>query len=139
MLLLDAAHHHAQMPRLNDYADALGFDHFLDGFGDLGSEALLNLETAGEDFDQAWDFAETDHSAVGNVGDVDLAEERQQVVFAEAEDFNVFHDHNFVVTLGEKRHGLMNALWSTGEAFALGVFAQTDERFAHRVLIGGAG
>src|SRR5271163_80116 len=103
MLLLDAAHHHAQVAGLDDYGHALRFDYSLDGFGDLGGEALLNLEAAGKDFDQAWNFAEADHLAVGDVGDVYFAEERQQVVFAEAEHFDVFDDHHLIVGDGEQR------------------------------------
>src|ERR1700723_2743056 len=118
MLFFDAAHHHAQMPRLDDYADALWFDHFLDGLGDLGGEALLNLETAGEDFDQARNLAKADHSAIGNVGYVNFAEEWQQVVFAETEHLDVFHDHHFVVTHGEQRafeHGFGIFVVALGE------------------------
>jgi hypothetical protein len=36
------------MAGFNDHADALGLDYFLDGFGDLGGEALLNLKAPGE-------------------------------------------------------------------------------------------
>ena len=65
-----------KMAGFDDYADALRLDDFLDGFGDLGGEALLNLQAAGEQFDQARNFAEADDFAVGNVGDVHFAEER---------------------------------------------------------------
>ena len=41
--------------------------------GDLGGELFLDLQAAGEDIDDARDFGETDHFAVGDVGDVGLA------------------------------------------------------------------
>src|ERR1700735_4649689 len=77
VLLFDAAHHHAEMAGFDDDADALRFDYFLNGLGDLGGEAFLNLEAAREQFDEAWNFAETDDASVGNIGDVHLAEEWQ--------------------------------------------------------------
>ena len=54
-----------------------------DGVGDLAGEALLHLQAASEDIDEARDLAESDDLAVGDVGDVHLAEEGQQVVLAE--------------------------------------------------------
>src|ERR1700689_18850 len=50
VLLLDAAHHHAQMARLDDDAHALRLDSFLNGVGDLTSEAFLHLQTASKHF-----------------------------------------------------------------------------------------
>lgn len=156
MLFLDAAHHHAQVAGFDDYAHALRFDYFLNSFGDLGGEAFLDLQTAGEEFDEARNFAEADYLSVGDVGDVDFAEERQHVVFAEAEHFDVFDDDHFVVgdgeecafeqsfgvfgvAAGEKLHGFVNALGSSSKAFAGRVFAEADEHFLHEVFEGGAG
>ena len=48
VLLLDAAHHHAQVAGFNDDAYALRLDDLLDGLGDLCGHALLNLEAARE-------------------------------------------------------------------------------------------
>ena len=53
VLFLDPAHHHAQVASLDHDADALRLDGFLDGLCDLHSQALLHLQAAGEDFDQA--------------------------------------------------------------------------------------
>ena len=44
-----------------------------------------------------------DHLAVRDVGHVRLAEERQQVVLAQAEDVDVLDDHHLVVGDGEER------------------------------------
>jgi hypothetical protein len=156
VLLLDSAHHHAQVAGFDDNADALGFDYFLDGFGDLGGEALLNLQAAREELDEARDFAEADNTSVGDVGNVDFAEEREQVMLAETEHLDIFHDHHFVVgdgeegafeeglgiflvSLGEEFHGFVDALRGGGETFAVGIFAEADEGFADEVFVGGAG
>jgi len=156
MLLLDAAHHHAQVAGFNDDANALRLDNFLNGFGDLGGEALLYLQAAGEEFDEARNFAEADDFAVGNVGHVHFAEERQQVVLAEAEHFDVLDDDHLVIRDGEERafqqgfgifgiaageelHGLANALGSLQKTFAVRVFAEANEHFLDEVFEGGAG
>src|SRR5208282_6558638 len=64
MLFLDASHHHAEMPGLDDHADALGIDSVLDGLGDLRGQALLDLQAARESVDEARDFAQADHFSV---------------------------------------------------------------------------
>ena len=48
VLLLDPAHHHAEVSGFDDDADALWFDDFLNGFRDLGCEPLLDLQAARE-------------------------------------------------------------------------------------------
>ena len=103
MLLLDSTHHHAEVPSFDDDADALGRDDLLDGLRDLGRETLLNLQASREQFDQAWDFAESDHPAIGNIGYVHLAEEGQKVMLAQAEDFDVFDDDHLVVIHRKER------------------------------------
>ncbi len=103
VLLLDAAHHHAQVPCLDHHAHALRLDDLLDGFGDLRGQPLLHLQAAREDLDQARQLAQPDHFALRNVGDVHLAEEGQQVMFAEAEHLDVLHDHHLVVVDVEQR------------------------------------
>ena len=57
--------------------------------GDLVGQALLNLEPPGEDIHQAGDLAQADHTAPRNVGDVALAEERQEMVLAQAVEVDV--------------------------------------------------
>ena len=73
MLLFHAAHHHAQMAGLDDDSDALGFDRVLDGLGNLRGEPFLNLQAAGEGFDEARYFAQADYFSVWDIGDVHLA------------------------------------------------------------------
>src|SRR5271169_5434595 len=103
MLFFDAAHHHAQMARLDDYADALRFDRILDRLRNLRGEALLNLQAAREGVDEARYFAQADHLSIWNIGHMHLAKERQEVMLAQAEHFDVFYDHHLVIADGVQR------------------------------------
>ena len=80
-----------------------GLDHLLDRLGDLDGEPLLHLQPAREHVHEARDLREADDLAVGEVGHVGLAEERQQVVLAHREDVDVLDDHHLVVGDGEER------------------------------------
>jgi len=156
MLFFDAAHHHAQVASFDDDADALRFDYFLDGLGDLGGEAFLNLQAAGEQFNEARNFAEADYLPIRDVGDVHFAEEWEHVMLAEAEHFDIFDDDHFVVGYGEERalkqrfgvfvvaageelHGFANPLGRLQQAFAVRVFAEADEHFLDEIFEAGAG
>ena len=55
-LFFDAAHHHAEVLGFEDDGDALRVNGVGDGVGDLTGEALLHLEAAGEDVDDAGDL-----------------------------------------------------------------------------------
>jgi len=103
MLFFNTAHHHAEMAGFDHYAHALRLDHFLYRLGDLGGKALLNLQAPRKYFDQPWNLAEPNDFAVWNIRHVHLAEERQHMVLALTEHFDVFHNHHFVVGDGEKR------------------------------------
>src|SRR5208282_376603 len=144
------------MAGFDDYAYALGFDDTLNGFGDLGGEALLDLQAAGENFDEARNLAEANYFPVGNVGYVDLAEERQHVMLAEAEHLDVFDDDHlvvgdgeerafeqsvgiFLVAAGEELERFADALGGLLQAFALGVLAEADEHFVDKIFEAGAG
>ena len=63
----------------------------------LMREPLLHLQPPREDVDQPRDLAEADHLLLRDVGDVALAEERQQVVLAEAVEVDVLDDHHLAV------------------------------------------
>ena len=65
--------------------------------GDLVGQPLLHLQAAAEGIDDARDLAEADHLRARQVGDVALAEERQQVVLAEAVEIDVLHDDHLAV------------------------------------------
>ena len=147
MLLFDAAHLHAKMTRLNDHADTFGADLFLNSRSDLTRQALLNLQTPREHVDKTRDFAEADDALVGKIRHVALAKKRQQVVFAEAEELDVFHNHHFVignakrgaiedvlrvlvVAAGQKFQRLFITFRRLAQAFAIGVFADQFDNFA---------
>ena len=87
-----------------------GFDHhphaarvqgLHEGAGDLGGEALLDLQPVREAVDEARDAGEANDGFVGEVGDVGMAEERQQMVLAQRVQLDALHgDH--LVRFGRK-------------------------------------
>src|SRR5579864_8135199 len=102
MPFLQSPHPHAKVAALDDTSNPSRLDDFLDGLSNLGREALLDLQAAGEDFYEARNFAQANHFAIRNVGDVHLAEKWQHMVLAEAEHFDVLHDHHFVISNGKQ-------------------------------------
>ena len=79
--------------------DAGRLEHVHDRVGDLVGEPLLHLEPAGEDVHDAGHLGEAEDLAVGDVGDVGPAEERQQVVLAQRVELDVaHHDHALVAS-----------------------------------------
>ena len=103
VLFLDAAHRHAQVRSLHDDADAERPDLVAQRLGDLAGQALLHLQAAREDLDQARDFAEPDDAALRYVSDVTFSEKRQQVMLAEAIEVDVLDDHHLVIIDAEER------------------------------------
>src|ERR1700682_4343027 len=83
VLLLDAAHLHAEVIGLDDDADADRFHVFLQALRDLPCHPLLHLEAPAVQLDQARQLAQADQSALGDVADMHPAEEGQEVVLAE--------------------------------------------------------
>jgi hypothetical protein len=88
---------------LHDDRDPQRLDLLPDRFGDLVRQPLLDLQAPREDLDEPRDLAEADHLPVREVGDVAAAEERQQVVLAQAVEVDVADDHHLVVVDGEQR------------------------------------
>ena len=80
-----------------------GSERFLDGIGDLGGHALLDLEAFGEAVHQTGQFGETGDATVvaGNVGHVGPSDEGDHVVLAQRGERYVPHHHHFVVFGGE--------------------------------------
>ena len=122
----------------------------------MHGDPLLHLQTAGEDFHQASDFAQSDDLAFGDIGDVHFAKKGQHVVLAQAEHLNVLYDHHFVIVNAEQRalqdllrvlaiafgeilQRLGVTLRCLQQAFALGLFAQADQHLAHQFVEAGAG
>ena len=136
-----AAQLHASVVGLDDDGDAQGMQGLLDAVADLDRQALLDLQAPGIGLDDARDLAQAGDLAVGNVGDVRLADEGQQVMLAGAEELDVLdEDHLLVffvehggaddllpvlgITLGQVLEGLGDALGRLEEAFAAFILAQ---------------
>ncbi len=148
VLLFDAAHLHAEVASFDDDADALRRNFFFDGLGDLACHAFLNLQATREHIYKARDFAESENFLAGQVSDVGFAEKRKDVVFAKAEEFDVLDDDHFVVAdaeggavqncieilvvaAGEKLERFFKALRRFAQAFAVRIFADQFDDFAH--------
>src|SRR5579884_404612 len=151
MLLLHTAHHHAEVACFDHHSHSDWLDSLLDCVGDLFREPFLNLQTAREDIDQPWDLAQADHASFRQIRNVDLAEERQHVVFAEAEYFDVFDDDHlividikqraaqelgwiFLVAARQELDGFSNALGSAFQAVAIRIFADILQHLQIRLL-----
>ena len=96
ILLLHAAHHHAQMARFDHHAHALRVDRIHDCLRDLLGQPLLQLQPARVHVDQTRELADAEDRAARDVADVAAAEERQHVVLAQAVELDVLHDHHAV-------------------------------------------
>src|SRR3569623_3269406 len=101
VLLLASAHHHAKVPGLYHHADAARFQNLHQTVGDLRSPALLHLQPAREDVDDARDLAKPDDLAVRHITDMHPPEEWQHVMFALRVKFDVLHQHHLVAVVGK--------------------------------------
>src|SRR5258708_2300133 len=148
VLLLHAAHLHTEMPGFDNHANTLRSDFFLDGLRDLAGHALLNLQAARKHVDHAGDLAEPQNTFVRQIGHVGLAEERQKMVFAETEEFDVLHDDHLVVghaergavqymvqvqvvTAGQILESFLESLRRLAQPFAIRVLSDDLDDFAH--------
>ena len=119
---------------------------FLDAVPDLDGQPLLDLQAAGVGLDDAGNLAQAGDLAIGDVGDVGLADEGQEVVLAGAVELDVLdQDHLLVflvehggaddlrpvfpITLGQVLKGLSDTLGRLEEAFTRFVFAEEAEDF----------
>src|SRR5208282_6218417 len=98
-----SAHLHAKMPRLDDHADSHGLKLFHEHLGYLVRHAFLHLEPTCEDLDDLRDFRKSDDFSIRNISDARLAEEREQMVLAEAVNCNVFDEDHLAVFHIEER------------------------------------
>jgi hypothetical protein len=72
---------------------------------DLARHALLHLEPARVQLDQARDLAQSRHAARRHIRDVALAEERHQVMLAHRVEVNIAHEHQTIVRILEDALG----------------------------------
>ena len=155
VLLLHAAHLHAQVLRLNHNHHSQRVQRALDTILDLGSQSLLYLQSAGKNVHHACNLAQSCYASVGDVRHVCLAEERQHVVFAQRVELDIFYHHHllviflkqcrpkygfgvFFVSFGQELQRLAYTVRRALQSFAFGIFAQQAERrfYALRYLIG---
>ena len=81
-------------------ADALRREVIGPPAGDLGGQALLDLQAAGEQVDDAGELRQPQDALAGQVADVRDAVERQQVVLEERVERNRSRDDQLVVAVG---------------------------------------
>ena len=86
MHLADAAHLGAQVVGLDVHRDAVRLHHPVELVTDLVGHPLLDAEAPGDDADEPGQLADPDDPLVGDVADVDVAEERQGMVLAQGEE-----------------------------------------------------
>src|SRR4029453_10323816 len=150
VLLLHAAHQHTQVDRFHPPRHTARLERLVQRAGDLGRQPLLHLQTPTEHLDEPRNLGEADDLAIGQIGDVALAHEGQQVVLAHRAEVDVLHDHhlfvvldehgaveNFLHVLGiarrEVAHRLLHTLGRPLEALASGVLAQLLEQLGDQI------
>src|SRR5688572_17909062 len=156
VLLLDAAHRHAQVGAFAYHRDPERVDLLEDRLGHLVGEPFLDLQPARKCVHQAGDLAETDDVPLRDVGDVALAEKWQQMVLAEAVEIDVLDDHHLavidgeqcaiedgvdigVISAGQEFHCLADPERSAHEALAAGILTELDQQppdeFLHAAIV----
>ena len=150
VLLLDAAHHHAEVLRLDDDADAFCASLGHHRVRDLLGHALLYLKPPRVHVDYARELRDAKHLALGYVADRALAVERQHVVLAERVELDVLQDHHVVrarlepravhdlgdvlpVAARQERKRPRDPLGGLLESVACGVLAKLDEELLHEL------
>src|ERR1700738_234265 len=83
---------------LDHHAHALRLENVLDGFGDLGSEFLLDLQPTGEPVHHPRQLGDTHHLVRRQVADVRATDHRQHVMLTKADHADVPQHHKLVVT-----------------------------------------
>src|ERR1051326_2962135 len=118
-----------------DDGNTPGMNLLVDRFRDLRRQPFLNLQAPGKHVDEPGNFAEADHPAIGYVPDVAFAEKRKEMMFAQAEKFDIPDDDHLVVgdikqclvnqlvdihlvAAGQETQGTINALGGVHEAIA---------------------
>ena len=142
--LVHAARGHALVRRLDDDGDAARLQHFLQRVGDLRRELLLDLQAVGVGIDHAGELADADDAPVGQVADMDLADDRHHVVLAMRFEADVAQHHDLVVALdlleGPLQH-VARILIVAGEEFLVGAhdaIGRADQTFAVGIVAGPA-
>src|SRR6516164_1240733 len=82
----------------DDNCHSTRVDFVIDGVGDLRGQPFLHLEPSGKHINMPRYFAEPDNLAIRNVSHVTFAEEREQMVFTQAENLDIPYDDHFNVS-----------------------------------------
>ena len=82
---------------LDHHRHAVRLERFHDRLGDLAGQAFLNLGAAGVCLDHPRQLADADDPPLGEVADVGLAVEGEQVVLAHAVEGDVAQDDHLIV------------------------------------------
>ena len=85
------------MHRLDENGGALGFERRVDGLDDLRRHALLGLQTAGIDFDDARQLGDADHRLPRQIGDMRSADERDDMVFTMRIELDIAQHDDVVI------------------------------------------
>ena len=110
----------------------------------------MDLQPPAEDFHQPRDLTESDNALVGNIGDVAFAVERQEMVFAQAEEVDIPDHHHLVIfdreqsavqdlvhifeiPFGQEAKGLINALRGSQQSLAGRIFSKGKQNLFHKV------
>ena len=143
-LLLDATHLDAHVLCLDHHDGTEWAEGLLKAVTNLLGQVLLHLQAMREDVHHAWYLAEPHDVAIGDVGHMNLAEEGQNVVFAERIELDVL-DHNHLVVvlmehgrleggngihriaLGEFEEGTCQPFWRALQSFSVGIFSDGFE------------
>src|SRR6478735_4360639 len=103
MLLLNAAHDHAHVLRLEHHCHAQRFQGLVNTITDLDRQPFLYLQATSESVNYARNLREPDDVSVGNIRDMRLAEKRQHMMFAQGVDLDILDDHHLLVLFLEHR------------------------------------
>src|SRR5947209_4406367 len=102
--LLHAANGHAGVLGLHDDHHADRLESVEERVGNLGGQALLNLQAPRESLDQPRQLRQPDDAPrLRDVCDVALADEGREMVLAERGEADVFDDDHLVVLVARKR------------------------------------
>ena len=96
---MDATSRHTVMHAFYHHANALGLEHVLDTVGDLRGHAFLYLQAFGEGFDDPCQLADADHFPIGQIADMNFADDWSHVVFAMRFETDVAQDDHLIVTI----------------------------------------
>lgn len=146
VLLLNAAHLHAEVLGCAGYYYTIVGERLAQEFAHLRRETFLHLQAAGKVIYHTGEFRETYHLAARYVAYRYASEERKYMVLAEGVEFDVFNDNHarpgmfedslrggghrvYAVTGRSVKHGLRRSDGCFHESFALGVFTEQSEYF----------